>query len=64
MADGGVVNSATTAKIGEAGPEAVVPLGDKFNLKTVEDKLDILIAQDLKLMNTLTKKVGDIGVAG
>jgi len=57
MADGGVVNSSTTAEIGEAGPEAVVPLGDKFDLKTVEDKLDILIAQDLKLMNTLTKKV-------
>jgi len=27
MADGGIVNSATLALIGEAGPEAVVPLG-------------------------------------
>jgi hypothetical protein len=64
MAEDGVVNKETDAKIGEKGKEAVVPPDDKFDLKTVEDKLDILIAQDLKLMNTLTKKVGDIGVAG
>jgi hypothetical protein len=64
MAEDGVVNKETDAKIGEKGKEAVVPPDDKFDLKTVEDKLDILIAQDLKLMNTLTKKVGDMGVAG
>jgi hypothetical protein len=64
MADGGVVNSATTAKIGEAGPEAVVPLGDKFDLSGVEDKLDLILQQDLKLMNTLTGKIKQLGVEG
>jgi hypothetical protein len=64
MADGGVVNSATTAKIGEAGPEAVVPLGDKFDLSKVEEKLAELIAINKLNLPAINKKVGDIGVAG
>jgi hypothetical protein len=64
MADGGVVNSATTAKIGEAGPEAVVPLGDKFDLSKIEEKLAELIAINKLNLPAINKKVGDIGVAG
>jgi|TARA_Y100000034_G_scaffold81306_1_gene97426 hypothetical protein len=64
MAEGGIVTKPTTATIGDAGPEAAVPLGNKFDLTVVEEKLDQLIAQDAKLMNTLTKKVGDMGVNG
>jgi SLT domain-containing protein len=64
MADGGVVNSSTTAEIGEAGPEAVVPLGDKFDLSKVEEKLAELIAINKLNLPAINKKVGDIGVAG
>ena len=64
MAGGGVVNSSTTAEIGEAGPEAVVPLGDKFDLSKVEEKLAELIAINKLNLPAINKKVGDIGVAG
>jgi hypothetical protein len=64
MAGGGVVNSSTTAEIGEAGPEAVVPLGDKFDLSKIEEKLAELIAINKLNLPAINKKVGDIGVAG
>lgn len=48
LAEGGIVSSPTNALIGEAGPEAVVPLnGDKsMNVfsKSLEAKLDMLIS--------------------
>lgn len=48
FAEGGIVNSPTNALIGEAGPEAVVPLNDDKSMnvfsKSLEAKLDILIA--------------------
>ena len=50
MADGGIVNSATRAVIGEAGPEAVVPL-NKFY-----DKIDELI--------TVIKQGGNVYLDG
>ena len=64
MAAGSIVNTATSAIVGEAGPEAVVPLGDKFDLTTTNELLTTLIAQSKAGTDKLTKKVGDLGVAG
>ena len=64
MAAGSIVNTATSAIVGEAGPEAVVPLGDKFDLTTTNELLTTLIAQSKAGTDKLTKKVGDMGVAG
>jgi hypothetical protein len=64
MAEGGVVNSATTAQVGEAGPEAVVPLGDKFDLSKIEEKLVELIAINKLNLPAINKGVKEIGVAG
>lgn len=48
FAEGGIVDRPTNALIGEAGPEAVVPLNDDKSMnvfsKSLEAKLDILIA--------------------
>jgi hypothetical protein len=48
LATGGIVESPTRALIGEAGPEAVVPLNSDKSMnvfsKSLEDKLDRLIA--------------------
>ena len=48
LAEGGIVNSPTNALIGEAGPEAVVPLNDDKSMnvfsKSLEAKLDMLIS--------------------
>ena len=48
LATGGIVESPTRALIGEAGPEAVVPLNSDRSMnvfsKSLEDKLDRLIA--------------------
>ena len=64
MAAGSIVNTATSAIVGEAGPEAVVPLGDKFDLTTTNELLTTLIAQSKAGTDKLTKKVGDMGVSG
>jgi len=64
MAAGGVVTKPTTATLGDAGPEAAVPLGDKFDLTATNELLATLIAQSKAGTDKLTKKVGDIGVAG
>jgi hypothetical protein len=56
LAEGGIVSKPTNALIGEAGPEAVVPLNsDKsinINSKALEEKLDRLIA--------IVEKGGDV----
>ena len=48
LAEGGIVSSPTNALIGEAGPEAVVPLNDDKSMnvfsKSLEAKLDMLIS--------------------
>ena len=46
LAKGGIVTKPTTALVGEAGPEAVVPLDKSLNTtsKGVESRLDALIA--------------------
>jgi len=48
FAEGGIVDSPTNALIGEAGPEAVVPLNDDKSMnvfsKSLEAKLDMLIS--------------------
>ena len=48
LAEGGIVSRPTNALIGEAGPEAVVPLNsDKsmnINTRALEEKIDRLIA--------------------
>ena len=48
LATGGIVERPTRALIGEAGPEAVVPLNSDKSMnvfsKSLEDKLDRLIA--------------------
>ena len=64
MAKGGIVTKPTTATIGDAGPEAAVPLGDKFDLSKVEEKLVELIAINKLNLPAINKKVGDLGVAG
>ena len=64
MADGGVVNSSTTAEIGEAGSEAVVPLGDKFDLTETNKLLTTLITQSKEGTDKLNKNVSNLGVAG
>ena len=64
MAAGSIVNTATSAIVGEAGPEAVVRLGDKFYLSTSNELLTTLIAQSKAGTDKLTKKVGDMGVSG
>jgi len=64
MAAGGVVNSSTTAEIGEAGSEAVVPLGDKFDLTETNKLLTTLITQSKEGTDKLNKNVSNLGVAG
>ena len=64
LAEGGIVTKPTTALIGEAGPEAVVPLNKSLNTtsKGVEDRLDALIAAVSKGGNVYmdTNKVGQV----
>jgi SLT domain-containing protein len=64
MAGGGVVNSKTTAEIGEAGSEAVVPLGNKFDLSETNELLATLITQSKAGTDKLNKNVSNLGVAG
>jgi hypothetical protein len=64
LAAGGIVTKPTTALVGEAGPEAVVPLNKSLNTtsKGVEDRLDALIAAVSKGGNVYmdTNKVGQV----
>ena len=56
MADGGIVTGPTNAMVGEAGPEAVVPLpaqGVKVDLKPLIDKVDELIKVNTLMKNEL-----------
>ena len=56
MADGGIVSGATSAVVGEAGPEAVVPLpaqGVKMDTKPLENKFDQLIAMNRRLVDEI-----------
>ena len=56
MADGGIVTGPTNAMVGEAGPEAVVPLpaqGVKVDLKPLVDKMDELIAMNKRMVDEL-----------
>ena len=64
MANGGVVTTPTPAILGDAGAEAAVPLGKKFDLTETNSKFDTLIAQNKILMEKLIKKTTEIGVAG
>jgi hypothetical protein len=62
MADGGIVTGPTNAMVGEAGPEAVVPLpaqGVKVDLKPLIDKVDELI----KVNTTMKNELVNLGVA-
>ena len=47
MAAGGIVNRPTTALIGEAGPEAVVPLGNSEMMQELK-KQNKLMAEMIK----------------
>ena len=63
MATGGIVNSPTRALIGEAGPEAIIPLTD-FNAKL--DRM-ITALEDLKKGGGVymdTRLVGEALVVG
>jgi len=56
MAEGGIVSGATSAVVGEAGPEAVVPLpteGVKMDTKPLENKFDQLIAMNRRLVDEI-----------
>jgi len=56
MADGGIVTGPTNAMVGEAGPEAVVPLpaqGVKVDLKPLVNKMDELIAMNKRMVDEI-----------
>ena len=56
MADGGIVTGPTSAVVGEAGPEAVVPLpaeGVKVDLKPLVNKMDELIAMNKRMVDEI-----------
>ena len=56
MADGGIVTGPTNAMVGEAGPEAVVPLpaeGLKVDLKPLVNKMDELIAMNKRMVDEI-----------
>ena len=64
MAAGGIVTQATNAVIGEAGPEAVIPL-DKFNdysgIDQKKDNQNIIteLRKQNQQMQMFIKKIGD-----
>ena len=56
LAEGGIVSGPTSAVVGEAGPEAVVPLpaeGVKMDTKPLESKFDQLIAMNRRLVDEI-----------
>jgi hypothetical protein len=56
LAEGGIVSGPTSAVVGEAGPEAVVPLpaqGVKMDLKPMVNKMDELIAINRRMIDEI-----------
>jgi hypothetical protein len=53
LASGGLVNAPTLAVVGEAGPEAVVPMGDPAKAAAV--------AKSTGLLDILGSKMGNVG---
>jgi hypothetical protein len=56
LAKGGIVSGPTSAVVGEAGPEAVVPLpaqGVKVDLKPLVNKMDELIAMNKRMVDEI-----------
>jgi len=56
LAKGGIVSGPTSAVVGEAGPEAVVPLpaqGVKMDLKPMVNKMDELIAINRRMIDEI-----------
>uniref|UniRef100_UPI0005538D01 hypothetical protein n=1 Tax=Chryseobacterium hispalense TaxID=1453492 RepID=UPI0005538D01 len=61
LADGGIVTGPTIALIGEAGPEAVVPLskgGDRYGLSAPrETTVEVPVVVDGRVLWKVIKKV-------
>ncbi len=59
LATGGIVNTPTTVNIAEKGPEAVVPLGKKFDMTETNKILNTIVGTQERIITRLA----DIGTA-
>ena len=62
LATGGIVTQPTKAIIGEAGPEAVIPLGQIFSLGVINAPLKMIASALLGGMNALISSLGSVGL--
>ena len=63
LAVGGIVTKPTRALIGEAGPEAVIPLGKLYNGTLLNAPLAVLSASLLGAMDAVITSLGPVGIA-